>query len=264
MDPERGHYPKQPYLETADGESAIQYDYARFDPPDTIKKGNSSMLEDKEKKIWKKYAGNLSTTPSTRLPGNNKLAKQKGASKGAWALWTLLKVVYRQKELMGKSVAITVQKRYPKADLTKWPLNTDWPTTDRDFIDIWDAENGTDGASQIPPLKQQDKGKKSAQTKKTGKKKTGKADANAHRSTDDRTELLNDLRNTVAGVAAEKFTIEKLVKDNVYLKNVNRILALNVSSIEWQPGVGDWLGTCLTACGLGRSSCQWSKDGNRE
>ncbi|KAI8669899.1 hypothetical protein NCS56_00793400 [Fusarium sp. Ph1] len=264
MDPKRGHYPKQPYLETADGESAIQSDYACFDPPDTIKKGNSNMLEDKERKIWKKYAGTLSTTPSTRLLGNNKLAKQKGASKGAWALWTLLKVVYRQKELMGKSVAITVQKRYPKADLTKWPLNTDWPTTDRDFIEIWDAENGTDGASQIPPLKKQDKGKKSAQTKKTGKKKTDKTDANAHRSTDDRMEFVNDLRNTVAGVAIEMFTIEKLVEDNVYLKNATRILASNVSSIEWQPGVGGWLGTCLTACKLGRWSCQRSKDGDRK
>ncbi|KAJ4186826.1 hypothetical protein NW755_007558 [Fusarium falciforme] len=99
--------------------------------------------------------------------------------------------------MMGKSVAITVQKRYPKADLTKWPLYTDGLTTDRDFIEIWDADNGTDGASQTPPLKKQDKAKKSAQTKKTGKKKTGKTDANAHRSTDDRTEFMNDLRNTV-------------------------------------------------------------------
>ena len=124
MDLQHGFYPKQPYIETAGGEPAdcaIESGYGRFDPPSKTKKGNSSMaenwdryvqagrewakwghtLEDKEKKIWKKYAGNLFTTPSTRLPGDNKLAKQKGVSEGAWALWMLLKVVYRQEEMMG-------------------------------------------------------------------------------------------------------------------------------------------------------------------
>ncbi|KAI8665849.1 hypothetical protein NCS57_00807600 [Fusarium keratoplasticum] len=220
MDPEHGRYPKQPYVETADGEFTIDPEYARFDPPGTIKKGNSSMaenwnryagagcerakwgytLDDKERKIWKKYAGNPSITPSTSLPGNNKLSKQKGPSDGTWAHWTLLQVVYRQKEMMGKSVAITAQKRYPRADLTKWPLNTNGPTTDSDFLEIWDAET----ASLIPLLS---RSRRRARRRKKASKQTGKKDANAHRSMEVGTELLDDLRNTVAGATAEKLLV---------------------------------------------------------
>ncbi|EEU36931.1 uncharacterized protein NECHADRAFT_81081 [Fusarium vanettenii 77-13-4] len=239
MDPEKGRYPKQPYVETADGEFRMDSEYTRFEPPSKIKMGSSSMtdnwdryvragrewakwehtLDDKEKKIWTN-----SRQQQTR--------QTNGPYESAWALWTLLKVVCRQKEMMGKSVAITVQKRYRKADLTKWPLNEDGPTTDPDFRQIWEAEGETHGASHTP-TKDSDKSKKSTQTKKSEKKKkTGKTDANAHRSTDDHTQFLNDLRNTVAGATAEKWLFQKLVEDNVHLTDVNRILASNVSSIE--------------------------------
>lgn len=130
--------------------------------------------------------------------------------------------------MMGKSVAITVQKRYPKADLTKWPLNEDGPTTHSDFRQIWEPDGETHDASHTPP-KNSDKGKKSTQTKKSEKKReAGKTDANAYRSTDDHTQFLNDLRNTVAGATDEKWLFQKLVEDSVHLMGANRILASNV------------------------------------
>ncbi|RSL56781.1 hypothetical protein CEP54_008651 [Fusarium duplospermum] len=171
--------------------------YEPFEPPTTIKKGNSPMADnwdryigagrdDEEKAVWKKYAGNLSTTESARPLGNNKLAKQNETPKGAWALSTLVKVVYRWKEMKQKS------------------------------------------------------GKKVDKEKKA-RKKMGKKDAktNAQRSTNDltgaRTEFLDDLRNTVAGVAAKKILVENLVEDHVHLKDANRSLSHNVSSMATRP-----------------------------
>lgn len=87
MDPERGRYPKQPYVEMADGEFRMDSEYARFEPPSKVKIGSSGMtnnwgryfravrewtvsghtLDEAEKKIWTKYAGDLSTLPSTNF-----------------------------------------------------------------------------------------------------------------------------------------------------------------------------------------------------
>lgn len=180
------------------------------------------MLDENEKKIWKKFAGNLSTTPSTNLR-NNKLGKQQGASKGAWALWTLLKIIFEHKEMLTKTMAITVQKRYPQADLTKWPLITDGPTTDSGSLEIWDAGNATETASHTPSLKKQEKVKTSTQT--------GQTDTNAHGSTDVSTEILNTLRNTVAGAVAEKSIVNQVLKDNEHLKDANRVLTHSVATL---------------------------------
>ncbi|KAI8717116.1 hypothetical protein NCS52_00786200 [Fusarium sp. LHS14.1] len=230
VDPERGRYPKQPYVEMADGEFRMDSEYARFKPPSKVKIGSSGMtdnwgryfragrewivwghtLDEAERKIWKRFAGNLSFTSSTSLPGNNRLAKQRGPSEGAWALWTLLKVVYGRGEMMGKSVAITVQKR---------------------LCQIWEADSEENSASHTA-RKNPDKGKKPAQTKK------GKTDANARQSrqfrqsTDDQTQFLNGLRTTFAGATVEKLLVEKLVKDNVHLTDANRILGSDVSNIQ--------------------------------
>ncbi|RMJ19367.1 hypothetical protein CDV36_000946 [Fusarium kuroshium] len=219
------------------GADEIVTGYVSFGPPNTIKKGNSSMadfwdryvragrewakwehtLSDKEKVIWKKYAGNLSTTESTKHAGNNKLTKQNG---GAWALWILLKVVYRQKEMMDKTVAITIQKQHRKTDLTKWPLNADRAHERPRFrSDLGSARRRT---------------RRRKPGNKTGKKEAN-ANVNAQRSTGDLTEartgFLDDLRNTVAGVSAEKFLIEKLVEDSMHLKDANRNLSHKVSSM---------------------------------
>ncbi|RSL75946.1 hypothetical protein CEP51_010408, partial [Fusarium floridanum] len=183
-----------------------------------------------EKAVWKKYAGNLSTTESTEFPGNNKLAKENRSAKGAWALWTLLKVVHRQKEMMDKTVAITIQKQHRKADLTKWPLDANGPTNDPDFVRIWDVDD-----TPLLPRSRRAARRRTRRRKpgsKTGKKEAN-ANANAQRSTGDLTEartgFLDDLRNTVAGVSAEKFLIEKLVEDSVHLKDANRNLSHKVS-----------------------------------
>ncbi|RSM04302.1 hypothetical protein CEP52_006880 [Fusarium oligoseptatum] len=202
IDPDRGHYPNQPYIKinTSEltGAPEILFGYVSFEPPTTIKKGNSSMADnwdryvregrdDKEKAVWKKYAGNLSTTESTEFPGNNKLAKENRSAKGAWALWTLLK------------------KQHRKADLTKWPLDANGPTNDPDFVRIWDVDD-----TPLLPRSRRAARRRTRRRKpgsKTGKKEAN-ANANAQRSTGDLTEartgFLDDLRNTVAGVAAEK------------------------------------------------------------
>ncbi|RSM19105.1 hypothetical protein CDV31_002026 [Fusarium ambrosium] len=122
---------------------------------------------------------------------------------------------------MDKTVAITIQKQHRKADLTKWPLNANGPTNDPDFVRIWDVNDSTDGASHTPPTKKQESGKKAGKAKK---RSTGDL-------TEARTGFLDDLRNTVAGVAAEKFLIEKLVEDSVHLKDANRNLSHKVSSM---------------------------------
>ncbi|KAL2683353.1 hypothetical protein Neosp_007823 [[Neocosmospora] mangrovei] len=206
MNPDIGLFPKKACIQNADGEFEENLAYVPFDPPSMLKMGGSSMADN-----WKRYAraGHLD------------------------------KVAYQQKEMMGKSVAITVQKRYPKADLTKWPLNEDGPTTHSDFRQIWEVGGETHGASHTA-RKNSDKGKKPAQTKK------GKTNANARQSrqsrqsTDDQTKFLNDLRTTVAGPTVEKLLVEKLVQDNAHLTNANRILASNAPGIQWQPLTGAW------------------------